>query len=41
MGTEILHFGQLESEKNEFQVCKSNLGGLKSEITEIFINFLC
>ena len=25
IGTEILHFDQLEGEKNEFEVCKSNL----------------
>ena len=25
MGKEILHFGQLEAEKNEFEVCKYNL----------------
>ena len=37
MGTEILHFDQLEGEKNEFEVCKSNLEKLKSEKTEIFM----
>ena len=30
IGTEILHFDQLEGEKNEFEVCKSNLEKLKS-----------
>ena len=30
MGTEILHFGQLEPQKNEFKVCKSNLQRLIS-----------
>ena len=29
--TEIWHFGQLEPQKNEFKVCKSNLQRLISE----------
>ena len=41
MGTEILHFIKLESEKNEFEDWKSNLEKLKSERTVIFVSISC
>ena len=41
MGTEILHFIKLESEKNEFDDWKSNLEKLKSERTVIFVSISC
>ena len=42
MGTEILHFGQLETEKNEFKfkVFKSNLKRPKIWMHKTFYQFL-
>ena len=37
--TEIWHFGQLEPQKNEFKVCKSNLQRLISGCIKHFLKF--
>ena len=40
IGTEILHFDQLEAPKNEFEVCESHLQSLKSGYMEFLSNFI-